>query len=75
MPGKSKTSAKAIDRPFPAELLRQAKKIADGYQVILHCEEGHWYGRGLELPHVFGDGQTVAACVADTRQALRGQWP
>jgi predicted RNase H-like HicB family nuclease len=40
------------------------------YQVILNCEEGHWYGRGLELPHVYGDGETPERCIASTREAL-----
>ncbi|MGD0898380.1 MAG: hypothetical protein ABR915_11130 [Thermoguttaceae bacterium] len=69
---KSKTSARAIDRPFPPAVLREAKKIAGRYQVILSCEEGHWYGRGLELPNVFGDGKTVAQCMQNTREALCG---
>ena len=56
---KSKESAEAIDRPFSAQVLKEARRIAAEYQVILHCEAGHWYGRGLELPHVFGDGKTV----------------
>ena len=72
MSGKSKESAKAIDRPFSPEVLKQANKIADGYQVILNCEEGHWYGRGLEMPNVFGDGKTVNECMKDTREALCG---
>jgi predicted RNase H-like HicB family nuclease len=33
-------------------------------------EEGRWYGHGLEMPTVFGDGRTVQAAVADTREAL-----
>ena len=72
MSGKSKKSAAAIDRAFPADLWKQATKIAEAYQVILHCEEGHWYGRVLELPHVFGDGESAGECVADTREALCG---
>jgi predicted RNase H-like HicB family nuclease len=69
---RSKESAKAIDRPIATETLRQAEKIADRYQVVLHCDEGHWYGRGLELPNVFGDGKTVGRCIAETRTALCG---
>jgi len=69
---KSRNSAKAIDRPFSSEVLKEAKGIADQYQVILHCEEGHWYGRGLELPNVFGDGKTVSQCMENTREALCG---
>jgi len=40
------------------------------YQIIVECEDGHWYGRGLELPHVYGDGPTAAACIDNTREAL-----
>ena len=40
------------------------------YQIIVECEAGEWYGRGLELPHVYGDGPTPAACIDNTRQAL-----
>ena len=69
---KSKESAKAIDRPFSPEVLKEARRIAEEYQVILDCREGHWYGRGLELPNVFGDGKTVNECVKDTREALCG---
>ena len=72
MSGKSRESAKAIDRPFSPDVLKQAKQIANRYQVILSCEEGHWYGRGLELPNVFGDGKTASRCVEDTREALCG---
>ncbi len=72
MSAKSKESAKAIDRPFPPEVVKQARQIAEPYQVILSCEEGHWYGRGLELPNVFGDGKTVNECVKETREALCG---
>ena len=72
MSGKSKEPAKAVDRPFRADVLREAKKIAEQYQIILSCEEAHWYGRGLELSNVFGDGKTVNQCMEDTREALRG---
>ena len=44
--------------------------MVSDYQVILNCEEGHWYGRGLELPNVFGDGPTPAECIDNTREAL-----
>jgi predicted RNase H-like HicB family nuclease len=70
MPGKSRESAKALDRPFSANVLKQAKGIAQHYQVILSCEEGHWYGRGLEMPNVFSDGKTANQCMENTREAL-----
>jgi predicted RNase H-like HicB family nuclease len=72
MSDKSKESAPAIDRPFAPHVLKEAKRIAAAYQVILHCEDGHWYGRGLELPNVFGDGKSVNQCMEDTREALLG---
>lgn len=48
----------------------QAQALAEQYQVILSHEEGHWYGRGLEMPYVFGDGKSPTACLAATREAL-----
>jgi len=72
MSGKSRESSKAIDRPFAPGILARAKEIAKQYQVVLSFEDGHWYGRGLELPNVFGDGRTVNQCVRDTREAVAG---
>jgi predicted RNase H-like HicB family nuclease len=72
MSGKSKKSAKAIDRPFSVQVLKEARQIAAEYQVLMHCEEGHWYGRSLEMPHVFGDGKTADVCIQDTQEALCG---
>jgi predicted RNase H-like HicB family nuclease len=69
---KSKKSAKGIDRPFDAATLAKARRIAEQYQVILAFDQGHWYGRGLELPGVHGDGRTVAQCVEETREAFCG---
>lgn len=72
MSAKSRKSAKAIDRPFDAHTMAKAKKIAEQYQVILAFEDGHWYGRGLELPGIHGDGKTVDQCVKNTREAFAG---
>jgi predicted RNase H-like HicB family nuclease len=72
MPAKLKKSSKAIDRPIDAGTLKRAEVIAQRYQIILSCEEGHWYGRGLELPQVFGDGKTANQCIENTREALAG---
>ena len=57
-------------RPFAADIQKRAQTMVSDYQVILNCEEGHWYGRGLELPNVFGDGETPAECIDNTREAL-----
>jgi predicted RNase H-like HicB family nuclease len=69
---KSKKSARAIDRPIDAGVMAKAKMIAQEYQVILACEDGHWYGRGLELPNIHGDGKTISRCVENTRDAFCG---
>jgi predicted RNase H-like HicB family nuclease len=72
MCAKSKKSAGADDRAIDAGVMAKAKAIAQEYQVILACEEGHWYGRGLELPSIHGDGKTVGQCVERTRAAFCG---
>ena len=70
MSAKSKKSARAIDRPIDADVMAKAQTIAQAYQIILACEDGHWYGRGLEMPRVFGDGKTANLCIENTREAL-----
>jgi predicted RNase H-like HicB family nuclease len=72
MSAKLKKSAKAIDRPFDVHTMAKAVKVAEQYQVILAFEDGHWYGRGLELPNIHGDGKTVNQCVESTRDAFAG---
>jgi predicted RNase H-like HicB family nuclease len=66
----SKTPAKALDRPFAPEILQRARPIAQRYQIVLELEDEWWYGHGLEMPNVNGDGRTPEAAVADTREAL-----
>src|SRR5258706_3436155 len=68
---KSKSSSKkAIDRPFDPALLRRAREMVEAYQIILHFEDGLYYGRGLELPTVMNHGKTPDACVRATREIL-----
>lgn len=69
MCAKSKKSA-GLKRPVDRHTLAEARAIAATYQVILAEEDGEWAGRGLELPHVFGDGATADACIKDTREAF-----
>ncbi len=57
-------------RPFDPAVLARAKKIAADYEIIMWFEDGEWYGRGLELPHTYGDGKTPAACIASVREGL-----
>ncbi|MCY2993013.1 MAG: type II toxin-antitoxin system HicB family antitoxin [Planctomycetota bacterium] len=74
MSDKSRKSCrtKTISPPFAPAVLIQARDLADQYQVIVSHEDGEWYGRGLELPRVFGNGQTPAECLDSTREALVG---
>lgn len=57
-------------RPFDPAILAKARKIAADYEIILWTEDGEWYGRGLELPHTYGDGKTPTACIASVREGL-----
>jgi predicted RNase H-like HicB family nuclease len=66
----SKAKTPAIDRPFAPQIVAEAKRIAAQYHLVLWQEDGEWYGRGLELPNVFGDGPTPAKCVAESLAAL-----
>ena len=59
-----------LRRPFDPKGLARARDIAAGYQIVMWTEDGHCYGRGVELPTTFGDGPTPDACMADTREAL-----
>jgi predicted RNase H-like HicB family nuclease len=67
---KSKNSSKVIDRQFAPAILRRAREIASGYQIILHAEDGIYYGRGLELPTAINHGKTPDECVRATRDIL-----
>lgn len=69
MCAKSKKSAGA-KRAIDPKVRAEARHVAAGYQVIVNQEDGHWYGRGLELPHAFGDGATPEACIRNTREAF-----
>jgi predicted RNase H-like HicB family nuclease len=59
-----------IRRPFDPNVLARAKAISAGYQVVMWSEDGHYYGRGVELPMTMGDGPTPGDCMEDTREAL-----
>ncbi len=59
-----------LDRPFDRAVLAKARAIAAQYKIIVEFEDGEWLGHGLEIPTAFGDGATVEAAVADTREAL-----
>jgi predicted RNase H-like HicB family nuclease len=66
----ARTKRNRLDRPFAPNVLADARRTVDGYQVVLWSEGSEWYGRGLELPGVMGDGPTPDRCVANVREAL-----
>ena len=70
MSAKLKSSSKKIDRPFDPAILRRAREIAGSYQIILHFEDGLYFGRGLELPTAMNHGKTPDECVRATREIL-----
>ena len=65
-----KAKGERPDRAFDPDVWAEAERLVWQYQVILHCEDDHWYGRGLEFPKVFADGETADECVAETRKAM-----
>ena len=67
-----KSPRKRLDRPFDPTALAEAERLVAQYQVVLHCEDGQWYGRGLEMPKVFADGPTADDCIQATREAMQG---
>ena len=69
---KGKATEDRFNRSFADAVLKRARSIVAEYQIIVMNEDGEWYGRGLELPHVFGEGKTPGVCVEETREALTG---
>jgi len=69
MSSKSKNSKQLVPE-IPEKFLVQARPIAARYQMILWEEDGQCVGRGVELPTIFGAGDSVAECVETTRRHL-----
>ncbi len=65
-----KKSAAELRRPFAPKVWKQATDLAKRYQVIMHFEDGAYYGTGLEIPGANGDGPDPAACLKDVREAM-----
>lgn len=56
--------------PSPA-LVKRAKMILDDYRLVIEkSPQGGYVGTAIELPGVFGDGQTPGDCIESTRQCL-----
>lgn len=62
----SRRSSARIDRPFDADVLRRARKIAEQYRILIKREGNEYFGYALELPGVMNDGKTPAACIDNT---------
>ena len=67
---RKKKQSLPIDRTFDPPIWADAQRIVAQYQVTLWQEDDRWFGHGLEMPHVYGDGATVAECVASTLEGL-----
>ncbi len=63
-------NSKKLNKEFDKDILATAKKIAKKYEVIISFNNGEWYGRGLEMPTVFGDGKTPDECIENTIEGL-----
>ena len=62
--------SKKLNRDFDDKILAKAKKIVEKYEIIIVSDNEEWYGRGLEMPNVFGDGKTPEECIQNTREAF-----
>lgn len=62
--------SKKLSKEFDTKVLADAKKIAEKYEIIMASENGEWFGRGLEMPNVFGDGKTPDECIQNTKEGL-----
>lgn len=56
------------DKPFAADVLKKANKIAGQYHIVLVQEDGQWVGNALEYPEAIGTGTTPEECIAATRE-------
>ena len=62
--------SKKLNREFDSKVLAKAKKIVEKYEVVMSFDDGQWYGKGLEMPLVFGDGKTPDECIKNAKEAL-----
>ncbi len=62
--------SKKLNSAFDGRIVMEAAKIADKYQIIISSEDGMYFGKGLEMPFVFGEGKTADECLDNTKEAL-----
>jgi predicted RNase H-like HicB family nuclease len=63
---KSKNRSAKADRPFDPATLKRARQIAETYRIVIHQEDGEYFGEALELPGTMNDGKTPAECIENT---------
>ncbi len=69
----SKNTAKTIDTPFAPKDLKRAKELAPRYRLVVEQQVDEFGGYGatvLELPNVYGWGETIEDCVHETNELL-----
>lgn len=66
---KSEKSVKIGNAPSRRHLA-EAAKLAELYRITLWREDDQWWGRCVELPNCLGDGNSPAAAISATRQAV-----
>ena len=70
---KSKKTKQRLDRPFSAEVLRQAKAHAVHYRIVIEPnDEVGYLGRVLEMPSIMADGLSPQECYDQTTEAAIG---
>ena len=67
----SRKIAENLEQPFDKTLLARARQIAAGYRILIEKNERLGYiGSSVEIPTVFADARTPAACYKATEEAL-----
>lgn len=66
---KSRSSRKAIDRPFDPAVMAKAMRAVEDYRITIECVDGEYFGQCVEIPGARGDGATADACLKQTRES------
>lgn len=64
-------SRSAPGRPFDETILKQARRIAGRYRVVIEpAGKSGFIGWSIEMPGVLADGETATTCTQATYEAL-----
>jgi len=70
---KSKKTKRKLDRPFAAEVLREARAHASHYRIVIEPDDEVGYiGRVMEMPSIMADGLSPQDCYDQTSEAAIG---